>query len=378
MKKIAILGATGSIGTSVLSVVRDHPGQFMVTGLAARRAGREMSALAAEFPEAALATEEAPETACADWLVGAGAATELARTVDADLCVLAISGTAGLAAAFAAAERGLTILLANKEVLVSAGDLFMAIAAERGARVLPIDSEHAALWQCMEGRDRSRVARATITASGGPFRQWERERMVRATPAEALRHPKWNMGAKISIDSATLANKALEVIEARALFGFSEVGVLVHPQSVVHGMIEWADGSLIAHMGVCDMRQPIQYMLNYPEGARWRGERVDLARAARLDFHEPDRDRFPLLGLGLEAGERGGLAPAYFNAANEEAVHLFLSGGIGFMDMAGIVEQVLSAVPEGKAGGLADVLEAHSRARALALEAAASCKPIGK
>lgn len=380
MKKVVVLGATGSIGTSTLSVIRKHPDVFDVVGLSACKPSDAIVRLAAEFPRAMVALAQTPDAAFCTRLKKSGAksgmvfgetaAAQIMETIDADVCVAAISGTAGLPGAFVAARRGMTVLLANKEVLVSAGDLFMTLAADSGATVLPLDSEHAAVWQCLEGRDRSQIERLIITASGGPFWTRSRKDMAAVRPEDALAHPVWNMGAKISIDSATLANKSLEVMEAKILFGISRVDVLVHPQSVVHGMVEWRDGSTITHMGVCDMRQPINYMMFYPQPTKWDKERVNLATVGELHFYDPDYERFPLMRLGLTAGDAGGMAPAYFNAANEEAVGLFLSREIGFADMPGIVEKVMRGIPDEKPESVEHVLEAHERARILAREAA--------
>lgn len=352
MRRVIVLGATGSVGTSTLSVLRDNPADFVVAGLASRRPGEAALALAREFPEAAVAIAEA-EPGFVERLRGTGwrgvffsgadAAERLVGEIPSEVCVAAMGGAVGLRPTFAAARAGLRIVLANKEVLVAAGGLFLRVAAEHGAVVLPADSEHAALWQCLEGRDRAGLERLIITASGGPFRTWSRERMAGATVAEAVRHPVWSMGRKISVDSATLANKVLELFEAEHLFGlpFGAMRVLVHPQSVVHGMVEFRDGSIIAHMGVCDMRQPIMYMLYYPEVRDGGFGRVDLAKAGRLDFEEPDGERFPLFGAGLRAGVMGGCAPVVFNAANEMAVELFLGERISFGGIGLIVEGAL-------------------------------------
>ncbi len=372
MKNILVLGATGSIGTSVLDVVRANPSAFRVAGLAARRAGEKLAALAREFPDADIAAVEEGGAAGSGGISlrgrtyrGADAARTLVLESAADTCVAGISGTAGLSPTFAAAERGMRLLLANKEVLVSAGRLFLAAARGGGAAVLPLDSEHAALWQCLEGRDREAVRKIWITASGGPFRTWTEERMAAATPADAVRHPKWRMGAKISVDSATLANKALEVIEAHMLFGFApeDIGILVHPQSAVHGMVEFADGSWIAHMGICDMRQPASCMLLYPERRPSALPRLDLSAIGRLDFEAPDTGRFPLLGIGLDACRRGGGYPALFNAANEEAVRLFLEGEIAFPEIAPAVAAALRADASAEPSSLEDVAAVHESAR---------------
>ncbi len=384
MRNVVILGATGSIGASVLSVIRDHPEDFRVTGFAAGRPGPAFAALAAEFPDADAAVAEdadafEEELRRSGWrgryYHGADAAERLVRHADADDCVAAIAGTAGLRPAFAAAERGLRILLANKETLVSAGALFLDAVRAGRAALLPLDSEHAALWQCLDlggGRRRTDVTRLTITASGGPFRTWTAERMACASPADALKHPVWRMGAKISVDSATLANKALEVIEAHHLFGlpFDAIDILVHPQSVVHGMAEFMDGSILAHMGVCDMRQPIACMLFHPERRGSGLPRVNLADIGRLDFEKPDCGRFPLLGLGLEAGRRGGERPAAFNAANETAVELFLAGKLAFGDMARVVGAATACAGDSPLRSVDDVLQAHERARRAVLNAA--------
>lgn len=351
MKRIIILGATGSVGGSVLNVLRANPGQFDVVGLAAGHAGPAMDRLAAEFPHARTA-------------VGSAEALRLVCEVDADCCVAAISGTAGLESAFAAVERGQTILLANKEVLVSAGELFMAAAARHGVQVLPLDSEHAALHQCMEGR-RAHIRRVTITASGGPFRTWSADAIAAATPEQALAHPIWKMGAKISIDSATLANKAKEVIEAHHLFGlpYDAIDILVHPQSIVHGMVELDNGSVLAHMGASNMEQPVACMLFYPGSCAAMRPAPNLAQAGSLDFLPPDTQRFPLLAMGLDAGRRGGTWPAVFNAANETAVELFLERRICFADIVRAVEHALSLGQTAGPASVAEVCDIHQYVR---------------
>ena len=375
MKRIVILGATGSVGTNTLAVVRDNPGSFEVAGIAARRASDSLAALAKEFPGAAVAMAEEDDGSFgrslsagsrrAPLYSGADAATRLVRETETDICVAAMGGTAGLHPAFAAAEKGLRILLANKEVLVSAGRLFMDAVRAGGAKVLPLDSEHTALWQCLEGRDRDDVERLVITASGGPFRTWTAEQMAEAAPADAINHPVWRMGAKISVDSATLANKALEVIEAHVLFGIAPdaIDILVHPQSAVHGMVEFTDGSVLAHMGVCDMRQPISYMLFYPRRRPVKLPRFDLARIARLDFAEPDSDRFPHLKLGLDACRKGGGYPALYNAANETAVELFLRGRLTYPGMALALTSAMSMNVRDTLASLDDVTDIHEQAR---------------
>lgn len=370
MKTVMILGATGSIGSSVLSVLRDNPGDFRVAGLAAGRWSDKLAALAREFPDAAVACSDSAAVPPADsrggrFHFGPDGALAMIAGVKADICVAAVSGTAGLGLAFAAARRKTRLLLANKEVLVSAGRLFMETARAGGAEVLPVDSEHTALWQCLEGRASSEVEKLHITASGGPFLTWTAEAMASAGPRDALKHPVWRMGAKISVDSATLANKALELIEAHHLFGlpYDAMTALVHPQSAVHAIAEFVDGSLIAHMGVCDMRQPISYMLFYPERRRNSLPRLDLTVLRRLDFAKPDTRRFPMLALGVEAGRRGGKYPALYNAANEAAVELFLDARLSFPGIARAVEAVMEDGESGEFSSLAEVEETHARAR---------------
>lgn len=381
MKDVVILGATGSVGSNTLAVIRDHPESFRPVGLVAGRGGDKLEALAREFPDAAIALgREADAAGFAERLRHAGGrgrffagpdgALELLAGIKADICVAAVSGTAGMDLAFAAAARGMRILLANKEVLVSAGRLFMDAARAGGSSVFPLDSEHTALWQCLEGKKAEEVEKLIITASGGPFRLWPAERLAQATPADALKHPVWRMGEKISIDSATLANKALELIEAHHLFGltFDAMEALVHPQSAVHGLVEFVDGSILAHMGICDMRQPIAHMLFHPDRRRNKLPRMDLARIGRLDFEKPDCARFPLLPLGVEAGRRGGKYPALFNAANETAVELFLAGRLSFPGIADTVAAVMEKGEKGECASLDEVLDAHRRARRLTLE----------
>ncbi len=398
MKNLIILGATGSIGTNTLAVIREFnrignvdgngngTGSFAVAGLSANRPGEKILALAREFPHAAIALAGGDaaygealrrQNWRGNYYYGPAAAVEMLNETAADLCVAAIAGTAGLEPTFAAAEKGLGVLLANKEVLVSAGRLFLQTAARAGAAVLPLDSEHTALWQCLEGRDRAEIRRLIVTASGGPFRTWPAERIAAATAADALKHPIWRMGAKISIDSATLANKALEVIEARRLFNLEadQVDILVHPQAAVHGLVEFLDGSLIAHLGICDMRSPIAYMLTYPKRRDCGLPRLDLAALAKLEFSPADPQRFPVLGLGLEASRRDGKYPAVFNAANETAVGLFLDGRIACGEIAPAIEQALEAAEPGEAESLAELAEVHARARAKVLQSV-SKKPL--
>jgi 1-deoxy-D-xylulose-5-phosphate reductoisomerase len=363
MKGVAILGSTGSIGQSALAVVDAHPTRLRVVGLAA---GGNAARLAEQVERyqpsrAALATEVGPQ-----------GLIDVATHPDADVVLFASSGTAALDAVLAAIEAGKTIALANKEILVMAGALVMAAARARGVAVLPVDSEHNAIHQCLHERPASDVRRLILTASGGPFRRLGANELNTVTAEDALRHPTWVMGQKITIDSATLMNKGLEVIEARWLFdvGADAIDVLVHPQSIVHSMVEFVDGSVIAQLGVTDMRLPIQYAFSYPE--RWTTPLppLDLARAGRLEFEPPDTGRFPCLALAFRAlrGPEG--LPIVLNAANEVAVSAFLEARLPFTGIASTIAQVMDAFEqEGSAtriDGLAIVRQIDGWARAFA------------
>jgi 1-deoxy-D-xylulose-5-phosphate reductoisomerase len=343
MKRIAILGSTGSIGQSALAVVAAHPDRLRVVGLAGGENVARLAEQAARFsPDViAMATPAALAGARAELArsglepAGASGAEGLiavATHPDADLVLFATSGTAGLDAVLAAIAAGKSIALANKEILVMAGAVVMNAARRHGVTVLPVDSEHNAIHQCLHGREPSEVRRLILTASGGPFRDLSTGDLGGVTPDAALRHPTWRMGPKITIDSATLMNKGLEVIEARWLFdvGAERIDVLVHPQSIVHSMVELVDGSIIAQLGVTDMRLPIQYAFSYPE--RWDTSlaRLDLAQAGHLDFEVPDSSRFPCLGLAFRALRGDAGLPVVLNAANEIAVAAFLGGRIRF------------------------------------------------
>ena len=355
MKRIAILGSTGSIGRSALAVVDAHPTRLQVAALAA---GDNASLLAEQIETyrprvAAIATaggmdrlrSSLSSTAPAQVLAGAEGLLAVATHPDVDIVICASAGTAGLEAVLAAIEAGKTIALANKEVLVMAGALVTEAAHRRGVAILPVDSEHNAIHQCVHGRNPGEIRRLILTASGGPFRQLSQLELDRVTPEAALRHPTWQMGRKITIDSATLMNKGLEVIEAHWLFGVDveHIDVLIHPQSIVHSMVELNDGSVIAQLGVTDMRLPIQYACSYPE--RWETvlPSLDLARAGRLEFHEPALDRFPCLALAYRALRAGGTMPVVLNAANEVAVEAFLDGKLGFTAIPRVIEKAMNA-----------------------------------
>jgi 1-deoxy-D-xylulose-5-phosphate reductoisomerase len=355
MKHVAILGSTGSIGRSALAVVDSHPARLRVVGLAAGSDVERLSEQVAAYrPRIAAMASEAGAAQLRDRCKGSGDTTvqggtegllAVATHPDVDIVICASSGTAALEAVLAAIEAGKTIALANKEVLVMAGELVTAAARRRGVAILPVDSEHNAIHQCLHGRPPSEIRRLILTASGGPFRGWSAEALATVDPDLALRHPTWQMGRKITVDSATLMNKGLEVIEARWLFDVAaeQIDVVVHPQSIVHSMVELTDGSVIAQLGVTDMRLPIQYACSYPE--RWDSPlpRLDLARAGRLDFEPPEHDRFPCLNLAYRALRAGGTLAVVLNAANEVAVSMFLDGRLGFTAIPRVIERTMDA-----------------------------------
>jgi 1-deoxy-D-xylulose-5-phosphate reductoisomerase len=371
---ISILGSTGSIGTNTLKVVERFPERFRVVGLAAgRQTDRLLEQIARYRPRVVSLSADAPaedrarvrsEFPEVRVLQGIEGMIEVATHPDCDFVMSATVGAVGLVPTLRAIEAGKNVGLANKETLVMAGELMTrAVATSRGT-LLPVDSEHNAVHQCLDGRKHD-VKRIWLTASGGPFRLSPLEEMRRATKAEALKHPTWNMGRKISIDSATMMNKGLEIIEAHWLFGVpaDRVRVVVHPQSTIHSMVEFEDGSLVAQLGVTDMRLPIQYALTYPERVGTDLPPLDLDSPLSLDFHPPDRERFPAIGLAYRALEMGGTAPATLNAANEVAVEAFLHDRIGFLSIAEILAETLSRLETRAAGDLETVLEADLRAR---------------
>jgi 1-deoxy-D-xylulose-5-phosphate reductoisomerase len=374
LKRLTILGSTGSIGRSTLAVVAAHPDRFRVEALAA--GGRDLAALAEQVrtfrpslvavrDEGAAARLAAELDGSVRVLAGPGGLVEAARADGADLVVCGLVGAAGLEPAYAAADAGKDLALANKEALVAGGALVTRRAAETGAAILPVDSEHNALHQCLRGEAVEEVRRLWLTASGGPFREWSLDRLREATPEQALRHPTWDMGPKITVDSATLMNKGLEVIEARWLFGLGpdRIRVVVHPKSVVHSRVEFIDGSFKAQLGVTDMRHPIQYALTWPERVVSPLPSFDPVASGPLEFFEPDTDRFPCLGLAYRALEAGGAAPAVLNAANEAAVEAFLARKIGFLEIARLVERVVGERGGAAAGTLEEVLAADRAAR---------------
>ncbi|PYQ52545.1 MAG: 1-deoxy-D-xylulose-5-phosphate reductoisomerase [Acidobacteria bacterium] len=371
---LSILGSTGSVGGNVLRVVDAFPDRFEVIGLSAGGNVDRLAEQVARYrPRVVSVATEAARAALARGVdvsgievgVAAEGAAAVATHPGTRLVVAAAVGAVGLVPTYRALEAGKDVALANKETLVMAGELMVAQSRAKGGRLLPIDSEHCALHQCLDGRRPEEVRRLVLTASGGPFRTRPRESFGEVTPAEALQHPTWNMGRKITIDSATLMNKGLEVIEARWLFGVpaEKVEVLVHPQSVVHSMVEFVDGTVLAQLGVTDMRLPIQYALSYPE--KWPAAipGLDFARGMRLEFEVPDHDRFPCLRLGYRALAGGGSLPAVLNAANEEAVAAFLDHRIAFPAIPDTIEEVMADHPSATVARLEDVLEADAWAR---------------
>jgi 1-deoxy-D-xylulose-5-phosphate reductoisomerase len=382
VKRLAILGSTGSIGRSALEVVEAHPDRLTVVTLVAGENATVLAAQVARHRPSFVGVASSavlddlkrrlPAGDCPEMAVGAEALVAAATHPDVDVVLCASSGTAGLEAALAAIDAGKALALANKEVLVMAGALMVDAAHRRGVSILPVDSEHNAIHQCLHGRPTAEVRRLILTASGGPFRLLDRAALARVTPEDALRHPTWRMGRKVTIDSATLMNKGLEVIEAHWLFGTpaGAIDVVVHPQSVVHSMVEFCDGSIIAQLGVPDMRLPIQYALSYPE--RWTAPAapLDVAGLGTLEFGPPDLDRFPCLRLAYAALEHGGVWPVVLNAANEVAVEGFLSGRVPFGSIAFVIDRALEAADTMATAPrtLADVRAAHSWARAFSTE----------
>ena len=377
LKTVALLGATGSIGGSTLDVVARHPDRFRVGALTANGRVDELLALCERFrPDVAVVADEAAWPALREGLAARGLATralagaaaleEVAADPANDTVVAAIVGAAGMASTLAAARAGKRILLANKESVVLAGDLLLQAAREGGATLLPVDSEHNAIFQCLPADGgRQGVRRLLLTASGGPFRGRRREELAAVTPAQACAHPNWSMGPKISVDSATLMNKGLEVIEARHLFGLppERIEVVVHPQSVIHSLVDYVDGSVLAQLGNPDMRTALAHGLAWPERIESGVAPLDLPALARFDFEKPDLDAFPCLALAYRALAAGGSAPAALNAANEVAVSAFLQGKLGFLDIPALIQACLDAHPGGPAESLEHLLETDADTR---------------
>lgn len=376
MKKISILGSTGSIGTQTLDVVAMHPEEYEIDGLAA---GSNTALLLEQVQRfkprrVSVATEALADEIRGDLppgtqlFSGSQGLVEIAAGGDADTVITAVVGSVGLQSTLAAIEAGRQIGLANKETLVTAGHLVTELAQRKGVSLLPVDSEHSAIFQCLNGENRSDIDSITVTASGGSFRDYTREQLVGVTVEDALRHPNWSMGAKITIDSATMVNKGLEVIEAHWLFGlpYEQIHVLLHPESIIHSYVEFRDSSIIAQLGTPDMRVPIQYALTYPD--RWHSpaKRLSLAEIGRLTFREMDFERFPALRMAIECGKAGGTATTAFNAANEVAVDRFLRKEISFLRIEEIIYEVLQRHNNESHPDLAQIGHCDRATRALA------------
>ena len=384
-RQIALLGSTGSIGTQALDVVRDNTDRFEIYALVARQNVDLLAQQAREFrPEVVVIADEqhyAPlKEALADlpmkvW-AGADAIADVVQMAPVDVVLTAMVGYAGLRPTLAALEAGKAVALANKETLVVAGELVTATARRTGAPILPVDSEHSAIFQCLVGQDASAVEKVILTASGGPFRTTTREALANVTPAEALRHPNWSMGAKVTIDSASMMNKGFEMIEARWLFGLlpEQIEVVVHPQSIVHSMVQFADGAVMAQLGTPDMHLPIAYALAYPRRLRSAAPRLDFAQLSTLTFEAPDRERFRNLDYAYEAARRGGNMPCILNAADEVAVAAFLSGKIGFLAMSDLIAETMARTTFIATPTYDDYVQTDTEARRIATEITGSQK----
>ncbi len=365
MKRLAIFGSTGSIGRQTLEVIRAFPQRFQIVALTGGRNLTLLKAQVREFKPKLVSTESGLR---GGRMPGAShlSMEEIAAHPDVELVVVATAGKAGLGPTLAAIRAGKTVALANKEVLVMAGEIVTAEAKRQGVEILPIDSEHSAIWQCLRGEEKKDIARLILTASGGPFRSKTLRQLASVTPEEALKHPTWQMGTKVTIDSATLMNKGMEIIEAHWLFGvpLDRIEVVIHQQSIIHSMVEFVDGSIKAQLSLPDMRLPIQYALAYPE--RWRGvfrSKVDFGRIGSFNFEVVDLDRFPCLRIARGAAEKGGTYPAVLCAADEVAVELFLAKKIGFLDIARLVEKVLERHSGVSQPSLQDIIAADAWAR---------------
>lgn len=378
-RRLAILGSTGSIGRQTLDVVSQHPDLFEVELLTANTSSDLLVEQAVRFnANSVVIRDESKYREVADALephyikvfTGMESICGLVAGDNIDMVVTAMVGFSGLQSTVAAIKAGKAIALANKETLVAAGETVMKLAAEHHAAILPVDSEHSAIFQCLQGANGAEIEKIHLTASGGPFREWSREKIASATKEMALKHPKWNMGNKITIDSATMMNKGLEIIEAKWLFGVDQdrINVVVHPQSVIHSMVEFADGAVIAQLGYPDMREPIQYAIGYPERLPLDNRRLDFAELASLTFSAPDEERFPALALAREALVREGNMACIMNAANEEAVAAFLDGMISFYGITDVVAECMAGVDFVERPTLDDIYETNDVARRKARE----------
>ncbi len=378
MKAISLLGSTGSIGTQTLDIVAQYPHQFRVVGMAA---GRNVTLFAQQIrqfrPEIVAICDEDQlselKAAIADLdpqpiiLIGSAGVVEVARYGDAEAVVTGIVGCAGLLPTIAAIEAGKDIALANKETLIAGGPVVLPLVEKHGVKLLPADSEHSAIFQCLQGVPNGGLRKILLTASGGAFRDWAVEKLADVTVADALKHPNWSMGRKITVDSATLMNKGLEVIEAHYLFGvdYDDIEIVIHPQSIIHSLIELQDTSVLAQLGWADMRLPLLYALSYPDRLPTNWERLNLVKAGNLTFREPDHEKYPCMRLAYAAGRAGGCLPAVLNAANEQAVALFLDEKIRFLDIPRLIEQTCDRYPSQNrpAPSLEDILAADQWAR---------------
>ena len=378
-RKLAILGSTGSIGRQTLDVVGQHPELFEVELLTANTSSELLIEQAIRFNANTVVIRdesryaEVSEALAPHYIkvfTGMDSICSLVAGDNIDMVVTAMVGFSGLESTVAAIRAGKTIALANKETLVAAGEIVMRLAAEHHAAILPVDSEHSAIFQCLQGSNGAGIERIHLTASGGPFREWSKEDIAKATKEKALNHPKWNMGHKITIDSATMMNKGLEIIEAKWLFGVGHdrINVVVHPQSIIHSMVEFADGAVIAQLGYPDMREPIQYAIGYPGRLPLDNRKLDFAELASLTFHAPDEERFPALALAREALDRGGNMACIMNAANEEAVAAFLQDRISFYGITDVVADCMAGVDFVERPTLDDIYATNDIARRKARE----------
>ncbi len=382
MKRLTLIGSTGSIGQNTLRVVEHLSHRFQIFALAANSAARQLAEQAAQFHPAVVAIGDAGrvdefqqrcrelKVSIPEIVTGESGLRKITSAADVDIVVSAAVGAAGIQPTYTAVASGKTVALANKEAMVIAGELLRKTAASTGARIIPVDSEHSALDQCLRSGQRAEVRRLILTASGGPFRDTPHDRFSSITPEEALKHPTWKMGKRITVDSATLMNKGLEVIEARWLFDIpaEKIDIMVHPQSVMNSMVEFVDGSVVGQLGTADMRQPIQYALTYPERLSSPVPPLDWNLASRLDFMQPDRRKFPCISLAYRAIEAGGTAPAVLNAADEIAVEAFLNRKISFSDIPKLIAGTLEAHKPNQADRLETIIEADTWARKYALQ----------
>ena len=380
MQRIAILGSTGSIGTQALDVIARHPDRYRAVALAARSSAQLLAEQVRRFHPAAAVLTCPPDgfagTNECQWAFGQEALLDICQREDVDAVLVAVVGIAGLPAVLRCIECGKKVLLANKEALVTGGELVMRAAKEKGVPILPVDSEHSAIFQCIQGRPNAQPVRIVLTASGGPFRTWSLEQVQQATVEQALRHPNWSMGRKITIDSASMVNKALEIIEARHLFGLEadKIQVVVHPQSIVHSGVAFSDGATLVQMGLPDMRVPIAYAMSYPDRLPDVAPQLDLTETGALTFEKPDFARFPALALAYRVLKEGGTAPVTLNGANEVAVQLVLEKKLPFFRIASVLEAALDRLPAQPVTDVEQVYAADREARRVAQEVAGQWK----